>query len=64
MVRAGRFATRAEAVRNAIENLIDTDRRFRLGEQIVAGYRRIPQTDMEVAVATKAAVRSIEQEPW
>jgi len=64
MVESGRFATKAEAVRYAIETVIDEERRRRIGEQIVEGYRRIPQTDEDVAAATEAAIRSIEEEPW
>jgi Arc/MetJ-type ribon-helix-helix transcriptional regulator len=64
MVESGRFATKAEAIRHAIESLVDQERRRVIGEQIVEGYRRIPQTDEEVAVATEAAIRSIEEEPW
>ena len=64
MVESGRFATKAEAVRHAIETLVDEERRRHVGEQIVEGYLRIPQTDEEVAAATVAAIRSIEEEPW
>ena len=31
---------------------------------IIAGYRRAPQTDDEVAVARAAGVRAIAAEPW
>ena len=64
LVTVGRFSSRAEAVRTAIEELIDGERRRRIGQEIVAGYRRIPQTDEELAVAAASAVRSIEEEPW
>jgi Arc/MetJ-type ribon-helix-helix transcriptional regulator len=64
LVTGGRFESRAGAVRAAIEELLDRERRHRVGEEIAAGYLRIPQTDEEVAVATAAAIRSIEEEPW
>jgi Arc/MetJ-type ribon-helix-helix transcriptional regulator len=64
LVTGGRFSSRAEAVRAAIEQLIDGERRRRLGAEIAAGYRQMPQTDEEVAAATTAAIRSIEEEPW
>ena len=64
LVATGRFATRAEAVRAAIEQLLDTERRVAIGRRIVRGYSDVPQTDAEVAAATEAAVRSIEEEPW
>lgn len=64
LVASGRFASKAEAVRRALEALVETERRRRLGELIAEGYRRIPQQDEEVALATTAAIRSIEEEPW
>jgi Arc/MetJ-type ribon-helix-helix transcriptional regulator len=64
LVASGRFATRAEAVRAAIEQLLETERRHGIGQRIAEGYRAAPQTDAEVAAATTAAVHSIEQEPW
>jgi Arc/MetJ-type ribon-helix-helix transcriptional regulator len=64
LVASGRFATRAEAVRAAIELLVDNERRGEIGRSIVRGYTEVPQTDAEVAAATEAAVRSIHEEPW
>lgn len=64
LVSSGRFATRAEAVRAAIEQLVDAERRRDIGVRIVRGYTEVPQTDAEVAAATEAAMRSIEEEPW
>lgn len=64
LVTGGRFSSRAEAVRIAIEDLIDGERRRRIGQEIAAGYRRVPQTDEELAVAIASAVQSIEEEPW
>jgi Arc/MetJ-type ribon-helix-helix transcriptional regulator len=64
LVASGRFATRAEAVRAAIEGLLDAERRREIGRRIVEGYTAIPQTDAEVATATEAATASIEEEPW
>lgn len=45
LVADGRFATRADAIRAAIEALVDVDRRRRIDEAIVAGYRCIPPGD-------------------
>jgi Arc/MetJ-type ribon-helix-helix transcriptional regulator len=64
LVDSGRFPTRAEAFRVALESLIETERRRRVGEAIAEGYRRVPQDDDEVADATRAAIRSIHEEPW
>lgn len=64
LVSTGRFETRAEAVRVALEALIESERRRRVGELIADGYRRLPQDDEEVDAARLAAIRSIEEEPW
>jgi Arc/MetJ-type ribon-helix-helix transcriptional regulator len=64
LVSSGRFVTKAEAIRSAIEVLVQSERRREVGERIVEGYRRNPQTDNDVAAATQAALRSIHEEPW
>ncbi len=64
LVAAGRFGTKAEAVRSALEALIEAERRRDVGERIAEGYRRIPQDDDQVTTATVAAIRSIHEEPW
>jgi Arc/MetJ-type ribon-helix-helix transcriptional regulator len=64
LVTSGAYATRADAVRAALEALLDAERRADVGRRIVDGYRRIPQDDAEVAAAEDAASRSIEEEPW
>ena len=64
LVAAGRFASRAEAVRSAIDALADAERRRSIGAEIVAGYTRTPQTDEELAGAEAAALASIAEEPW
>jgi Arc/MetJ-type ribon-helix-helix transcriptional regulator len=64
LVVSGAYETRADAVRAALEALLDAERRADVGRRIVDGYRRIPQDDAEVAAAEDAAARSIEEEPW
>ena len=64
LVSSGAYETRAEAVRTALEALLDAERRADVGRRIVDGYRRIPQDDAEVAAAEDAASRSIDEEPW
>jgi Arc/MetJ-type ribon-helix-helix transcriptional regulator len=64
LVSSGRFESKADAVRSALEALIDTERRAEVGRQIVEGYRRVPQEDVDVAAASQAATRSIDEEPW
>ena len=64
LVASGRFGNKAEAVRSAIQAIVEAERRREIGQRIADGYRRIPQTDDEVAAAADAAIRSIHEEPW
>ena len=64
LLSSGRFETKADAVRTALEALIDAERRAELGRQIVEGYQRVPQEDADTAAASQAAGRSIDEEPW
>ena len=64
LVASGRFESKAEAVRSAIQTMVEAERRRDIGQRIAEGYRRVPQTDDEVAAAAEAAVRSIHEEPW
>jgi Arc/MetJ-type ribon-helix-helix transcriptional regulator len=64
LVDSGRFESKADAVRSALEALVDAERRAEVGRRIVEGYQRVPQGDADVAVAHEAAARSIDEEPW
>jgi Arc/MetJ-type ribon-helix-helix transcriptional regulator len=64
LVASGRFDTKADAVRAALDALIDAERRADVGRRIVEGYRKVPQDDVDVAAAAEAASRSIDEEPW
>jgi Arc/MetJ-type ribon-helix-helix transcriptional regulator len=64
LVSSGRFDTKADAVRSALEALIDAERRADVGRRIVEGYQRVPQEDADVGSAHEAAERSIDEEPW
>ena len=45
LVDAGRFETRADAIRSGIELIVDAERRSRIGRAIVDGYERVPQAE-------------------
>jgi Arc/MetJ-type ribon-helix-helix transcriptional regulator len=64
LVDSGRFESRADAVRSALEALVDAERRAEVGRRIVEGYQRVPQGDADVTAAREAAARSIDEEPW
>ena len=58
------YDSRAEAMRDALVKLIDQERRREIGEQIAEGYRRMPQTEEEIASAYDSLRQSIDEEPW
>jgi Arc/MetJ-type ribon-helix-helix transcriptional regulator len=64
LVGRGVYETKADAIRSALERLLDAERRRRVGELIADGYRAVPQDDGDVQAATRAAIRSINEEPW
>ena len=64
MVDRGIVANRSEAVRLALTQLVDRYRRALVGEAIVEGYRRVPQTDEEIGWADAATRQALADEPW
>lgn len=64
LVEEGVVTNRSEAVRLGLERLVDGHRRAEIGRAIVTGYRRVPQTEDEVAGADEATRRMIAEEPW
>ena len=64
LVASGLASSRSDAVRTALERWIDSERRRRIGEAIVEGYTRIPQTEAELAWADSAAAAMMSEEPW
>jgi len=64
LVVAGVFASRSEAVRRALEQLVDQLERERIGREIVEAYRRMPQTEQELAWADESLERMLAEESW
>lgn len=64
LVASGAVASRSDAVRLGLEQLIDRCRRDEVGRQIVAGYRALPQSEAEVGWADEATQQMIADEPW
>ena len=58
LVSERRFETKAQAIRAALQTLVDQERRRKMGELTADGYRRIPQDEDEVepCEALRAAV--------
>ena len=64
LVADGVVANRSEAVRLALERLVDQQQRQRVGSAIVNAYRRRPQTDEELAGLDEATRALVNEEPW
>lgn len=64
LVASGGAASRSDAVRSGLVVLVDMHRRRRIGEAIVEGYRRQPQTAEEIGFADAATAAMIAEEPW
>ena len=64
LVESGAFGSRSDAVREALAQLVDRHRRADVGRRIVDGYRRLPQTDDELAWSDAATAAMIADEPW
>jgi Arc/MetJ-type ribon-helix-helix transcriptional regulator len=64
LVGRGRYANRVSAVRQGIELLLVAEEQRTIDEEIVEGYRRLPQSDAEHAAAVAALRASILEEPW
>jgi len=64
LIEEGVIQSRSDAVRQALQTLVDRHRRRRTAEAIVSGYERRPQTADEVGWADDATVRMIADEPW
>ena len=64
LVDDGEFASRSDVVRAGILRLVDERRRRAIGDEIIAGYQRTPETDEELASAEANARAMIADEPW
>lgn len=63
LVAAGRYATRADAVRAGVQAVVAAERERRIDEQIAEGYRAHPPTPAEGRWAD-AGRDLIAEEPW
>jgi metal-responsive CopG/Arc/MetJ family transcriptional regulator len=58
------FENRAEAIRAAVIDLARRERDREIDEQIVAGYRRLPQTDREAAWVGSRGWPGLPDDDW
>lgn len=64
LVESGDVQSRSDAVRRALEEMFERRRRRKVGETIVDGYRRIPESDDELNWAAQSTQAMIAEEPW
>lgn len=64
LVREGRYATRTDAIRKALQALMAAHQQALIDQAVVESYSRRPQTDEEVAIANAATRALIQEEPW
>ncbi|HWQ23266.1 MAG TPA: ribbon-helix-helix domain-containing protein [Gaiellaceae bacterium] len=64
LVAEGVVASRSEAVRQALAEMLDRHRRRRLAEADIAAYTAMPQSEDELLGVDEATRRMIEEEPW
>jgi Arc/MetJ-type ribon-helix-helix transcriptional regulator len=64
LVSAGSFATRTDVIKQALDRLFADLERERVDRAIIEGYRRIPETDEEMAQAHRNAKEMVDEEPW
>ena len=64
LVAHGRFSSRSAAVRRAVELIVYGQRRDAIEEAYASGYRQTPESEREMAGATRLATQAIDDEPW
>ena len=64
LVAQGLFANRSSAVRRAIEMIVSGQHRAAVEEMYSDGYRRVPESESELAEARRLATLAINDEPW
>lgn len=64
LVARGVFESRSAAVREGLTAVVAAQRRIQIGETINEGYRQVPDTDEEMALARAMAKLMISAEPW
>jgi Arc/MetJ-type ribon-helix-helix transcriptional regulator len=64
LVAAGEVSSRSEAVRVALQELVDRRRRHAVGRAIADEYGARPQTAPEVGWPDAATAAMIAEEPW
>lgn len=64
LIKDGRFANRTDAVRAALDRMLEELREEQVTAAIVEGYERIPPNEADDAWAEAATRAMIADEPW
>ncbi len=64
LVERGAFDSRSQAVRTGLEAMVAAQRRQELDRHYRDAFARLPETEAEIAEATRLAVDAIHDEPW
>jgi len=64
LIAAGVVASRSEAVRVGLSELVDRHRRAAVGRRVADAYGRLPQTRDELRDVDDTTSRMLDEEPW
>jgi len=64
LVQDGAFDSRSQAIRSGLEAMVAGRRRQAIDRQYRDAMDRLPETNEEIAEATRLAVNAIDEEPW
>jgi len=64
LIREGVFDSRSEVVRAGLAAVIERRRRVAVGQEIVDGYRCVPQGEDDLSWSDAASAAMIGEEPW
>lgn len=64
LIARGTFESRSQAVRQGLEAVVAAQRRREIDQRYRAAFDEAPETEQEIAEATRLAVQSIRDEPW
>ncbi len=64
LVEHGAFDSRSHAIRTGLETMVTVRRREELDRRYRDAMARMPESEEEIAEATRLAVESIHDEPW
>jgi len=64
LVARGVFPNRSSVIRQGLEALVEAQRREAVARAYQRGYEATPESEEEMAEATRLAVAAVHDEPW